>query len=74
MESTLAPRALVGIESGTDVAQAYKALDQQPCAHQQHERERDFGDHQQTAKPVAMSTGAAAQSFFQSLVQIGRET
>ena len=62
---------MIGAESGIKISQVQKAVDQQSGADQQHERNGDFGDHQQTSSSIsfAASRGIAA-AFFQRVVQI----
>ena len=73
---------IFGIQSDRHGLQAAEAAEQQPRRDQQHERESDFADNQQTPAPAAShGDGFAAPAFLQRLRGIavrqlpcGRET
>ena len=57
---------VVGIKAGIDAAQHPQAANQQAGADQQHERERDLGDHEYAAGSAATGFGSgAARALFQ---------
>src|SRR5438034_4909339 len=73
---------MIGAETGIEIPQMHEAVDQEPGANQQDERDRYLGNDQRTAKtlPALTRTGIAA-AFFQRVIQVemrrltgGRET
>ena len=50
---------MIGAKAGRDTLQAHEAANQQSRADQQHQRECQFGDHQQAAQTVARGAEAA---------------
>ena len=58
-----------GIEAGIDAMQRPQAANQQAGADQQHQRERDFGNHQHTARAVAARVGGGAPNSLASTLR-----
>ena len=60
----------MGVEAGPHMLQGEEAPDQEPGAHQEHDRERHLGYDQQLPDPPAVA-GAAAAAALQALVGVG---
>ena len=59
--TSLEPDHAIGVESEVDLLQSPEALDQQPCPHEQHERQRDLRNHERTLHaPVSASSRCGA--------------
>src|SRR5262249_2851024 len=62
---------IVRIESGIDLSQVQKTLDQQSCACKQDEGERDLRNDQQTANSIApASVRSTLSAVLECLVEI----
>ena len=59
------------VEARIDRLQLQEGAKQQPRADQQQQRERDFGDDEQTAQAVLHSAGRSARILLQRFVNIG---
>src|SRR5215210_8422342 len=61
---------VIGIKAWIDLLHLHEALDHQPRADQEDQRERHFCDDQQIAYALAMEPLARAPAFFERFVEV----
>ena len=61
---------MIGLHSQVDTRQVQEAVNREPRARQQRQRQRELADHQRLPQPLAPDTGSRSSALLQRLRRI----